>query len=193
MPMLQYIFMKNLKRTVLVAGLLMGLGSTLQAITLNSANSIHWFNFASNPTDDQIAAAAGVSLATLGPLIYKAAPDGGTPTADESGLVAANYGTFFAPAAGTGNVSVTWTGGLVADATYFLAKDGDEGSYLWNISAWNGIDTIELTSPFSEGKKFSHIEFFGGTAPGVPDGGSSAFMLGAVLLGLMAFIRRRAV
>jgi hypothetical protein len=91
--------MKKLKRTVLVAGLLMGLGSTLQAITLNlnSANSIHWFNFASNPTDAQIAAAAGVSLATLGPLIYKAGPDGNTPTADETGLVAPNYSTFFCP------------------------------------------------------------------------------------------------
>jgi hypothetical protein len=168
----------------------------LQAITLNlnSANSIHWFNFASNPTDAEIAAAAGVSLATLGPLIYKAGPDNlNSPTADESGLVAANYSTFFDPVAGTGNLSVTWTGGLIADATYFLAKDGNEGAYLWNITAWNGIYTIELDSPFSEGKRFSHIEFFGTTTQRVPDNGSSAFMLGAVLLGLMAFIRRRAV
>jgi hypothetical protein len=187
-------YLHSIRRTCFLIGALMSLGSTTNALTLDLTNDIHWFNFAANPTSAQIAAAAGVTVAALGPLIYEAAPDNNSPSAAEAGVVAPNYDTFFLPAAGTGDLKVSWAGGAIANATFFLAKDGNEGSYLWDISGWNGTDDIFLTSPFSSGKRFSHIEFFGtseGGTTNVPDGGSSALLLGVAVIGLASVARRR--
>ena len=72
---------------------------------------------------------------------------------------------------------------------YLLAKyDGKNyGSEVWYVGGLNGIQDLPL---FGGGYGLSHIFLFNSNPTQVPDGGTTAFLLGAALTGL-AFFRAR--
>ena len=76
------------------------------------------------------------------------------------------------------------TGGFL----YLLAKyDGPNGGdEVWNVQGLTGLMTIPLTGFGQYG--LSHFTLFGGGTQ-VPDGGTTAALLGAALAG-MGFLRR---
>lgn len=137
----------------------------------------------SNPSDNAIADAifgnhSAASLASLGSLLYKYDNQG-----VESGPLAGSYaGQITLTGSGTGTVvgaKITYTGGTVADATYLLVKDGTEGSYVFDVSGWNGTDLVVVGDVFNHG--ISHVEFFGScTTSAVPEPGT--LMSGVLLL-----------
>ena len=113
---------------------------------------------------------------------------------------------------GSNDYSGTLTGGtqvqnttnlttaINAGATYVLAKyDGPNAGYvLFNIADWiaaNNPDDIPQTSSTiwtntqEQGYGLSHYTYFG-SSTSVPDGGSTAALLGSVLVGL-GMLRRR--
>lgn len=74
---------------------------------------------------------------------------------------------------------------------YFLLKDGNDSPnwFLFDISSWNGTETIEFNG-FFPNHSISHISIFAGGTPTVPDGGTTVALLGLVL-GALAFVRSR--
>jgi hypothetical protein len=77
------------------------------------------------------------------------------------------------------------TGGF----TYLLAKyDGPHGvSEVWNVQGLTGI--VEIPDSLGIGLGLSHWTLFGPGTPGVPDGGTTAMLLGAAL-GSLGMARR---
>ena len=60
---------------------------------------------------------------------------------------------------------------------------------MFNITGWNGTDTIEYSGFFApKFKNVSHVSIYG-FSRSVPDGGSAAMLLGLALLGV-ASVRR---
>ena len=109
----------------------------------------------------------------------------------ESGPAKAWYATSYNSAALADNdATITWNGpSFIASATTFaLIKDGKSKPawYLFNISGWNGKDTIEFSGfwPAKSGA-ISHISLYTAQAPPtVPDGGSVIVLLALAFVGM---------
>ena len=129
----------------------------------------------------------GVTADDVGMLIYKA--EAGTTTTEEGGL-AGSYETDYQPPGGDPNMAtITYVGGPVANATYLVVKDGVEGWYVWDISGWDGMETINVFGVFEQ-RAISHISIWGSPGNGVPDAGGSLALLG-MAVGLLGLIRRK--
>lgn len=128
----------------------------------------HWTG-ASNPREDGIRKALeslGIDPDSLGSPLYKSEVSKGK--VKEEGGLKMEYSTIYDPADGTGTATITWTGSAigakVADATFLLAKSGSkDGSYLWDVSKWDGIVPIVIQDVFNK-NAFSHVEFYGVTS-----------------------------
>ena len=168
-------------------GVLAGLPSTAHALDFDDA-----FDLGSvtppepaSPTDEEgyvntlISLAQGSGTTTIGGFTFnrKDTSCGTCPAAvfnsrDESG----------------GNTIDLGTGGF----TYLLGKyDGPNGgSEVWNVQGLTGLMTIPLKGlPPDNQFGLSHFTLFGGGSTQVPDGGTTAALLGAALAG-MGFLRR---
>jgi hypothetical protein len=171
-----------------------------QAATINLLTADAAFiGGAANPNESSLTKAA-------------AALNGGTPAShipefattlyknssgSESGTLMDFYAVNYSIDNNSGNATITHSGNSFAVGTYLLAKDGDRGSYLWDISDWNGLDTLYIANPWlaAQGKlkSYSHIQFWGGSGTKkVPDAGSTALLFGAAMIALGALARRRA-
>ena len=185
---------------VAIAGLLSAIAPSAKAnLTINLSTPSVWLNQSSNPSVSDITTALGNAgwSTTLGSLLYK---DERGQTAsgsenqqffanvNESGSLASSYVTTSGLAnnnAGGFPIMIDYTGGTVADATYLLVKDGNLGSYVFDLSGWNGTDEIDIYNIFYPGKNdvtgVSHVEFFGSAATtSVPE--PSTIVAGALLL-----------
>jgi hypothetical protein len=101
---------------------------------------------------------------------------------NEEGTFKASYNLVYNPSNGEGTATITWIGPDIADATYLLAKSGSkDGHYLWDLSGWDGIETIQIQDVF-ERNAFSHVEFYGREYHGTVVPESSTFIAGALLL-----------
>ena len=143
----------------------------------------------SNPTDAEVAAALGITVADLGGMLYKVTP----PSAEEVG--AALFSTVFAPTpppAGEQTAVLTYTGTLPAPKlSYIMVKDGRAGWTIWSAGGWNGSDDIQvdnrdLWNPNGTALSgISHIAVYGKfTSTKVPDGATTAMLLGLVMVGV---------
>lgn len=128
-----------------------------------------------DPSVDEIISAINAAtdggISSLGDLLYKVngtidAKDPGTSL--EVGKLAESYTT--APDPWDQNsvlpIKITHVMGTdFAKASFLLVKDGNEGSYVYDISGWNGTDEIDVYNVFYPKKPdasgTSHIEFFG--------------------------------
>jgi hypothetical protein len=100
--------------------------------------------------------------------------------------------TYFNTALDPMDAQITYVGGdIMADANWLVVKDGDTAPswYLFDISAWDGVETISLNNFWPQQGAISHISIFGSDTVKVPEPGTLA-LFGLGLLGL-GLVRRR--
>jgi hypothetical protein len=114
---------------------------------------------------------------------------------------AASYATmFFNADLADSDARITWINGapsINSLPVYALIKDGISvpNWYVFDISGWNGMDTIEVSGFFIGAKQtrdISHVSIYGNqiqTTTRVPDGASTVAILGIAIVGL-AGLRR---
>jgi hypothetical protein len=123
---------------------------------------------------------------------YKNEEDTGTESGPAAGWYTTSYNSGALP---DNDATFRWDGGSFISAanTFALIKDGKSTPawYLFDISGWNGQDTIEFSGFWpSKAGAISHITVLsaqGGTA--VPDSGSVLVLLALALFALEA-VRR---
>lgn len=103
--------------------------------------------------------------------------------------------TFYNTISDPSNAVLWYTGGATIDcpSCYLAIKDGNStpGYYFYNLSAWNGTETIWLSDFWPGRGSISHISIWGGpgTTTNVPEPATVA-LLGIGLLGA-GFAKRR--
>jgi hypothetical protein len=120
--------------------------------------------------------------------LYKSEVDGG----NEEGPFASAYETeYFNSPTDPADADITYVGGgFMADAQWLLVKDGvahDPIWYIFDISDWDGMETIELRDFWPEEGAISHVSIYGGTAVPAP---GAAFLLGLGLIGLVGMRKK---
>jgi hypothetical protein len=118
-------------------------------------------------------------------LLYKA--DVGST---DSGLFASSYSTTFLNSAlDPSGALLSFTGGPAIDclSCYLAIKDGNQspGYYFFNLSAWNGTESISLADFWPRQGAISHISIWGTTSASVPEPATlGLFGLGLLGVGL---------
>ena len=176
--------MKKITKVCLAS--LLALGMTFSASALDITQPADGSSSALPITAQAIADAlgGGVTADDVGMLLYKAEAGDG-----EEGGLNGSYDTDYQPPGDPSMATITYTGGVVADATYLVVKDGTEGWYVWDISSWDGMETINISGVFVQ-HAISHISIWGSPGNGVPDAGGSLALLG-MAVGLLGLIRRK--
>ena len=143
--------------------------------------------FGDDNSNAAIIAAIGVAFPGLTE-VYKQNVGG-----SEEGSAAGWYTTTFTDAAPHSGTVVHDLGDPIITGAqkYFLLKDGNASPnwLLFDISTWDGLDTIEFNDFFPT-HSISHVSIFAGGTPTVPDGGLTVALLG-IALGGLAFLRRK--
>jgi hypothetical protein len=127
--------------------------------------------------------------------LYKSDEDGGL-TGSDSGPYAGSYATWFYNSVGDpGNALLFYTGGPDIDcpSCYLAIKDGNStpGYYFYDLSAWNGTETISMEDFWPGRGAISHISIWGRTTTtNVPEPSTMA-LLGLGLLAVGFAQRRR--
>jgi len=127
-------------------------------------------------------------------LLYKSDEDGGL-VGDDSGTYAGSYQTWYYNDIGDpGNALLFYTGGSDIDcpSCYLAIKDGNQtpAYYFYNLSAWDGQETLSLENFWPGKGAISHISIWGRSTPtSVPEPSTMA-LLGLGLLAI-GFTRRR--
>lgn len=116
-------------------------------------------------------------------------------TGDEFGPFSDDYNTAYADN-GPEDAWITWLEGDSIDCSegcFLVVKDGNHAPsvYIFDISAWNGTDTIDLTGFWADKGAISNVSIWGGDSSTVPEPGTlTLFGLGLIGMGLM---RRRRI
>jgi hypothetical protein len=118
----------------------------------------------------------------------------------ESGSLAGSYtATFSNSPSDPANALIHWDGGsILGDNRFLLVKDGnqDPAWYLYNLTllGWNGTDDLVLNDFWPNQGAISHVSLYGDSgAINVPDGGTTAALLGLGLLSVGFANRMRLV
>jgi hypothetical protein len=175
---------------------------TIDALALGAGgwveNVNYWLsNDNSNLDPSEIAALTGLPVAD--PLYKGEAPDSSTDPVKEAGPYQAYYETTFGDDPSDASWGeIVWTG---TDPNYMSrvpivldVKDGQHipAHYLFDLSSvpWDGKDTIELVNFWTEPPQgaISHVGFYGGER--VPDGGTTALLLGIAVFAAGTVLRR---
>jgi hypothetical protein len=109
----------------------------------------------------------------------------------ESGSLAGSYETTFSNTAqDPSDALIEYVGGPIAEDAFLLVKDGNQTPawYLFDLSAWNGTDDLELTGFWPDQGAISHVSLYGGTTT-VPEPGT-LLLLGSGLFGLALYGRK---
>ena len=163
------------------------------ALTITPGLAIQWGDETANQHADDISARTGTpNLEEL----YK--QNAGDPFPADSGFFAGSYVTTYNGDLSGGTVDYISGSSITGSPLYLYVKDGNNNPawYLFNISAWNGTDNLDLSEFWTDKGSISHIAIYGtnttGNTPGVPDGGTTAALLGGSFV-LLALARRKLV
>jgi hypothetical protein len=184
--------MISLKTLAVAMAVVLGMAFQAQALTIDPATTPACglpvcLEASGNETSQNEINA--IIAAFVGTELYKSEVDGG----GEFGAFAGNYTTtYFNTATDPSDADIVWDGGafITGNPIHLLVKDGNATPawYLFNITGWDGMETIELRNFWPNQGAISHISIYGnGTS--VPDGGSVALLLGMALMGLAGFRR----
>jgi VPDSG-CTERM motif len=127
-------------------------------------------------------------------LLYKSSPEDESPyTATEEGSFSNSYNTTYGTLTPASAI-IAYTGptAIISNSVYVLMKGGNNKKgantndwYFYNISSWNGTDSINFSNYFNGNQgKISHISIYGTPGVNVPDGGSTLALIGLALAGL---------
>jgi hypothetical protein len=186
--------MHSSKKLILAA--LVAASTTLSsfALSLTPANVTYFFQQTGNVGADDIEAIVPGTTQFIE--VYKQDVGGG-----ESGAFAASYTTVFTPLSEPKGATISYDGApdpfITGTSIWALAKDGETGHYLWNITGWNGQEALVMSGLYPNTGSISHVSIFSdsstpgqpGTPPRVPDGGETVALLG-LGLGAIALMRR---
>ena len=175
--------------TMTVTGAAM-LALSANALEITAANADYQGTMPQNPNAADIATITGSSALSL---LYK--------TGGEEGPFMDSYTTIFTDENESGRVIYDGGGDpsiAPQDNLWLIVKDGvahDPIWYIWDLSAsglnWNGTDTLDIGVLWPLQGAISHVGIYGGGETGrVPEGGSTAILLGTALVGIGAFRRR---
>ena len=149
-----------------------------------------------NPDADDMEDITGSSPLTL---VYKNDQKNGDPDGEEEGSFAGSYTTTYSNTADDPeDATIEYDGGpsISGNPIYLLVKDGaahDPVWYVFDISGWNGTDTIELTGFWPQQGAISHVSIYtGGGGTQVPDAGSTLALLGLALTSIGVLRRKLA-
>lgn len=189
------ISLKNINRILALVALLGAASSANAIITLTpgTAGVIPGYGYGpSNCENTQptncVEAVFGVSGLSL---LYK----------DEAGLFGAEDGTytgsyatlFYDTISDPSDALLFYTGGAAINCSgcYLAIKDGNAspGYYFYNLSGWNGAESISFQNFWPGRGAISHISIWGGGAASVPEPATLG-LFGLGLLGI-GFARRR--
>jgi hypothetical protein len=183
--------MKTLMKSLAISGLSLALASQALALAITPAWVPQW----SGPETSQ-ATIDAVIAAILAPSSSVELYKQNVGDATDSGSLAGSYTTTFTnepddPA----DALIDYIGGpfLSSASKFLLVKDGnnDPGWYLFDISVWNGTDDLVLTGFWPGKGAISHVALYGGgSTTRVPDGGTTAILLGAGVLAMALMARR---
>jgi hypothetical protein len=183
---MRFVSMKVLAAAVI----LLGTSIEAQALTINPATtpicgSPVCLAQSGNQTSQAQIDAFLASLGFPTNVLYKQDVGAGS----DSGSFAGSYTTTFQPPADPSGAIITYDGApdpvITANPVYLLVKDGSATPawYFFNISGWNGTETITLVNFWPDQGAISHVQI-NGNGTSVPDGGSMAMLLGIALMGL---------
>ncbi|HYG22467.1 MAG TPA: VPDSG-CTERM sorting domain-containing protein [Verrucomicrobiae bacterium] len=180
----------ELKRIFSVAAMGLAISLNVQALTVTPAGALQQFN-----GSETTPLTAGDFASIIGPggVDLYVQPLGGSA----DGWFKDSYQTQFIPELNPTGAIVSLIGGQSSisgyDSLYLYVKDGDLGEpawYLFNITGWNGVESLELDSFWGgRGGSITHIGIFGTGGNSVPDGGATLLLLSAGLAGV-ASLRR---
>lgn len=96
------------------------------------------------------------------------------------------------------NATITYVSGnnvITETPLYLYVKDGDQepAYYIFNISSWNGTETIYLSGFWPNQGAISHIAIYGGEGGDNPNAvpkPSTLLLLGSALVGLGCMVRK---
>lgn len=185
-----------LTKTLASLSLMVALVAPASAVTITlNASDAFFLNQASEPKlADLLAGVLGSEAADFATTLYKNSAGSEEGTLKENYTV--GYSILNSDKDPGGDATITWDGGFFANATYLMAKDGNMGTYIWDVSFWNGKDTLYIPNPWlaaqGKAKTYSHITIWGsvGEDNKVPDVGTTAILLGLGLIGLGIFRRQ---
>ena len=185
-----YLHLKALATATLVAGLFCA-ASTAHALTINLTPASGAVLFGNETSEADIISIINASAYAPLTQLYKATRADGS----ESGAFAGNYSTSFADTIlPNSEALITWDGpaSINSNPVYAFIRDGSATNYNWylfNISGWNGTDSIQY-SGFFAGQNISHVAIYGNNSSRVPDGGSTVVFLGLATAAMGMFYRR---
>jgi hypothetical protein len=109
----------------------------------------------------------------------------------DSGSLAGSYETTFLndPTDPSGAL-IEYVSGPIAEDAFLLVKDGNQTPawYLFDLSGWDGMETLELSGFWPDQGAISHVTLYGGTTT-VPEPGT-LLLLGSGLFGLALYGRK---
>ena len=179
--------MKILKKLVLTAVFAAGLALNADALLITPSTTPKWSgNIPNNINANDVEDITGTSAELT--LMYKSNVGG-----SEEGLVD-SYTTEYSPADEPESGTIKYDTGAYITGTpiYLVLKDGnhDPRWYIFDISGWNGVETITFENFWAGQGAISHVAIYGGGRTSVPDAGSSLALMGLALTSI-GFLRRK--
>lgn len=181
--------MKMIGKLGLAVIFAVGMALNANALLLTPATATWQGSIPNNPSADDIETITGTSAQLT--LAYKDNVGG----SEEGSFTSSYKTTYFNTPTDPQDATIEYVGGstISGNPIYLLVKDGNQVPiwYIFNISAWNGTETIDLKGFWPDQGAISHVSIYtgeGGTQ--VPDAGSSLALMGLALTSI-GLLRRK--